>query len=238
MKKILILITVVLFSFYSCEKANDVIDNTDKPLTDTQIAEGLKEALKVGTDTAVAIVSKVDGYFQDTLIKIFLPPNANKMINVASALGIQQQIDDLILMINRSAEDAAPEAIDIFVSAITNMTITDAVNILHGSDSAATHYLRDNTYHELYQIFKPKIEISLDKELVLGASANSTWLSVTSVYNLANPLDPVDTDLSTHVTEKALDGLFEKIKEEEKQIREDPLARVNDILKTVFGELD
>jgi len=238
MKKIFILMVVVLFSLYSCEKANDIIDNPDEPLTDAQIAEGLKEALKVGTDTAVAIVSKVDGYFADSLIKIFLPPDADKMIAVASILGTEQQIEDLILMVNRSAEDAAPEAIDIFVTAITNMTITDAVNILHGSDSAATHFLRDNTYFELYQTFKPKIETSLDKELVLGASANTTWLSVTSVYNTAYPADPVDTDLSTHVTEKALDGLFEKIKEEEKQIREDPLARVNDILRNVFGELD
>lgn len=238
MKKIFILIVAITFSFYSCEKAEDIIDNSDKPLTDAQIAEGLKEALKVGTDTAVAIVSKVDGYFADSLIKVFLPPDADKMIAVANILGTQQQIDDLILMVNRSAEDAAPEAIDIFVTAITSMTITSAVNILHGSDTAATHFLRDNTYFELYQTFKPKIETSLDKELVLGASANSTWLSVTSIYNTAYPIDPVDTDLSTHVTEKALDGLFEKIKEEEKQIREDPLARVNDILKEIFGELD
>lgn len=238
MRNIFILMLVVLFSFYSCEKANDIVENSDEPLTDAQIAEGLKEALKVGTDTAVTIVSKVDGYFGDSLIKIFLPPDADKMNAVAADLGIEQQITDLILMVNRSAEDAAPEAVDIFVAAITNMTITDAVNILHGSDSAATHFLRDNTYFELYQTFKPKIETSLDKELVLGASANDTWISVTSTYNEAYPADPVDTNLSTHVTEKALDGLFEKIKEEEKQIREDPLARVNDILKQVFGELD
>jgi hypothetical protein len=238
MRKIFLLLIVALLSFHSCEKAEEIIDPEDNTLTDAQIADGLKEALKVGTDTAVSIVSKVDGYYGDNLIKIFLPPGSDKMVTAASILGNQQQIDDLILMINRSAEDAAPEAVNIFVTAITNMTIVDAINILHGEDSAATHFLRDNTYYELYQAFKPKIEASLDKELVLGASANTTWTAATTLYNNAYPLDPVGTDLSTHVTEKALDGLFEKIKAEEKQIREDPNARVSDILKDVFGELD
>ena len=237
MKRIHILFVLFGLAFLSCEKVEEVLDN-NTALTDEEIAQGLKEALAVGTDTAVSIVSVLDGYFGDPLIKVDLPPDADKMVAVASILGSEQQIEDLILMINRSAEDAAPEAINIFVDAITSMTIVDAINILHGSDSAATIFLRDNTYANLYTTFKPKIETSLDKELVLGASANSTWLAATSTYNTVYVSDPVDTDLSTHVTQKALDGLFKKIADEEKQIRENPLNRISDLLKKVFGELD
>ena len=237
MKKIYILFVVFAVLFSSCEKVDEILNN-ETTLTDAEIAQALKEALSVGTDTAVSIVSVVDGYFGDQLIKVDLPPDADKMVAVASILGSEQQIEELILMINRSAEDAAPEAIDIFVSAITSMTIVDAINILHGSDSAATHFLRENTYANLYTTFKPQIETSLNKELVLGASANSTWLAATSTYNTIYASDPVDTDLSTHVTHKALAGLFVKIADEEKQIRENPLDRVSDLLKKVFGELD
>ena len=238
MKKILLIFAVTLFSFYSCQKAEDITDDSNKPLTDAQIADGLKEALRIGTDTAVVIVSQTDGYFADLLIKIYLPPESTQLIDSAQVLGIEQDVQDLILMINRSAEDAAPEATAIFDTSITNMTIIGATNILHGEDTAATHFFRDNAYYELYQAYKPKIEISLNKDLGFGMSAQDKWTALTNSYNNTYPANPVGTNLSTYVTEKALDGLFEKIKDEEKQIRTDPTARVNDILKEVFGELD
>jgi len=155
-------------------------------------------------------------------------------------------IEDVIVRMNRAAEDAAKEATPIFVGAITSMTIVDAIEILHSNDTAATHYLRGTTYYELKDLFQPKIDNSLDKALVAGISTNESWESLTVAYNSVAEtfagqligLTPVNTDLSEHVTRKGLDGLFLKVAEEEKDIREDPLARVNDILKKVFGSLD
>lgn len=248
MKKIvffLILITVL----YSCENTEDIIDLIPySALTEAEVTEGLKSALTVGTDTAVSIVSKVNGYYLDELIKIYLPPEANIIIENANSpllatLGVPELIDDIILKMNRAAEDAAIEATPIFVNAITSMTIIDAFGILNGSDTAATHYLREKTFTDLKNAFQPKIASSLDKPLVGGISASETWTTFTELYNeVANSiagqiagLTPVSTELDEHVTVKALDGLFIKVSDEEKAIRTDPIARVNDILKKVFG---
>jgi len=246
-KNIFIFIMILLLS--SCENTDEIIDLIPYPtLTEAEVTEGLKSALTVGTDTAVAIVSQVNGYLLDELIKIYLPPEANIIVENANspllaALGVPELIDDMILKMNRAAEDAAIEATPIFISAITTMTIQDAFEILNGSDTAATHYLREKTYADLKNAFQPKIATSLDKPLVGGISASETWTSITEQYNnIANSiagqlagLTPVNTELDKHVTVKALDGLFIKVSDEEKAIRTDPLARVNDILKKVFG---
>jgi hypothetical protein len=225
----------------SCDKINT-------GLTNAQVIEGLKSALIVGTDTSVAKVSKVNGYYGDAIIKIFLPPDANVMLEYLSYIpGGDQLVQDVILRINRAAEDAAVKATPIFVDAVTSMTITDAFNILHGDDTAATHYLRQTTWTSLYQLFQPDINTSLDKPLVAGVSANESWNTLTTAYNdnVVNTivgqiagLTPVTTGLSNYSTGRALDGLFYKIGEEEKDIRNDPAARINDILKQVFGSLD
>lgn len=248
MKKI-VLFFIMIMVLSSCENTDDIIDLIPYPtLTEAEVAEGLKSALTVGTDTAVSIVSKVNGYFLDEMIKIYLPPEANIIIENANSsllatLGVPELIDDIILKMNRAAEDAAIEATPIFVSAITSLTIQDAFGILNGSDTAATNYLREKTYAELKNTFQPKIASSLDKPLVGGISASETWTTLTELYNeVANSiagqlagLTPVNTELDEHVTTKALDGLFIKVSDEEKAIRTDPMARVNDILKKVFG---
>lgn len=249
MKPIVLFLFLALF-ISSCDNADDIADIIlNPPLTEAEVVAGLKSALTVGTDTAVSIVSKVNGYYLDELIKIYLPPEANIIVENANhpllaAIGMPGLIDDIILKMNRAAEDAATEAIPIFVNAITAMTIQDAFNILNGSDTAATHYLREKTYLQLKNAFQPKIAGSLDKPLVGGISASETWESLTGLYNqIANSfagqlagLTPVNTQLDEHVTVKALNGLFIKVGEEEKDIRTDPLARVNDILKKVFGK--
>ena len=243
-----LIIAFLLFSlvFVSCEE-DEII--TDLPLTEAEVAAGLKQALTVGTDTAVSIVSKIDGYYKDELIKILLPPEADIIVDNANhpllaTLGVDAFIEDMVLKMNRAAEDAATEATPIFVDAITSMTIQDAFNILNGEDTAATHYLREKTFIQLYDAFRPKIGTSLDKEIVAGVSATDTWNTFISAYNpiassfagqLAG-LDEVNTELDAYVTTKGLNGLFIKVADEEKDIRTDVTARVTDLLERVFGD--
>ena len=245
MKKLIFGLIVIMLSFTACEDTNFPIDI---PLTETEVIAGLKEALTIGTDTAVSIVSKVDGYYMDQLIKINLPPEADIIVENANnpllqAIGVDSFIEDIVLKMNRAAEDAAKEATPIFVNAITSMTIQDGFAILNGEDTAATHYLREKTYTELQNAFQPQIAVSLDKPIVAGVSASDTWSSFTSLYNsVANSiagqlagLTPVDTELDAWVTKKGLDGLFVKVADEEKDIRTDVSARVTDLLQRVFG---
>lgn len=240
-------LTIALLSLLisSCAELQKVAQSlpTDAPLTESDIAAGLKEALKVGTDSAVRILGATDGYYKDDLVKILLPPEANIIIDNASKIpGGQKVIDDVILNINRAAEDAAKEATPIFVDAIKEMTITDAITILNGEQNAATEYFKSKSYQKLFELYQPKIHASLSKDLVAGVSAKSTWDTMTKNYNkiagsflgqMAD-LKTVETEIDKYLTQKALDGLFVKLSEEEAKIRKDPAARVTDILKRVF----
>lgn len=214
------------------------------PLTNEEIIRGLKEALRVSTDTAVAIVSKPNGFFGDKLIKIALPPEANIIMEnkdnaILKTLGVSAMIDDVILRMNRAAEESSKKAANIFINSIKSMSFSDAYSILKGSDTAATHFFRTSSYNQLYAEFNPIINKYLDQALVGGVSTNQAWNNLTNVYNNAarfsSTLTPVNTKLDDYATRKAIDGLFVKLAEEEKQIRKDPLARVTDILKKVFN---
>lgn len=218
----------------SCEK--------ETGLSEDEIVSGLRDALNHGTDTAVSRLSVADGYFGDELVKILLPEEAQPVYDVVQMLPTDI-IDKTVLAINRAAEDAAVEAKPIFINAITELTISDGLNILHGTDTAATHYLRDHTYEELFAAFKPKIETSLSKDIVFGLSAEELYGDLIGYYNTGslNGLlyDEITTNsLSEHTTRKALNGLFIKVGAEEKLIREDPAHRVTDILEKVFAEQD
>lgn len=246
MTKKLILAYLVTIFLSGCAELVQIANSIelDAPLTESEIARGLKEALRVGTDSAANNLAAKNGYFGDEMVKILLPPEANVIVENAGKIpGGQKLIDDVVLGINRAAEDAAKEAGPVFFKAITEMTIADAVNILKGSDNAATEYFKTKTYQSLTNLYSPKIKNSVDKDLIAGYSAGDTWNTLTTNYNkvaksfvgqLAD-LKPVDIDLETYLTQKALDGLFLKIAEEEKSIRTNPLARVNDILKRVFS---
>ncbi|MCB0738363.1 MAG: DUF4197 domain-containing protein [Bacteroidetes bacterium] len=246
----LFLLIPVTFTFQSCDSILPFIEALLQPveqgLSKEQIVKGLKEALKVGTDTAVTRLTRKNGFYGDKLLKIGLPKEANLIVeNIAKIPLIgQAAIDKTTELINRAAEDAATEAKPIFINAITNMTIADGFALLHGEDSAATAYLRKNTYQQLFNAFKPKIENSLSKKIVGNVSAESSYSTLIDNYNKVakiplSGLTEVKTNtLSSYATNMALKGLFVKVLEEEKDIRHDVKARVSDLLKQVFGELD
>lgn len=241
---------VLAFVFSSCAELAQIAQQTldsQKPLTQNEIISGLKEALVVGTGKSVDILGVTDGYYKDELVKILLPPEANIIVNnIGKIPGGQQLLEDVLLRINRAAENAVTEAKPIFVNSIKSMTINDAVGILRGEDNAATSYLHRTTYDGLFQLYQPKIQASLDKNLVGNISTAQSWNTLTSKWNevartLAGQiagLKPVETKLDEYLTAKALDGIFLKIEAEEKLIRKDPLARVSNLLKRVFGSLD
>ncbi len=210
-------------------------------------AEGLKEALTVGITNAVKLVNQPDGYFGDAMLKIVLPAEASIITdNIKLIPGGETLINDVVLRLNRAAEDAAAKATPIFVAAIKRMTFQDATAILFGQSTAATQYLKTNTSTLLINAYKPVIAASLDKELVGGISANTAWSSLTTAYNKVASstagalygLKPVTTDLGTYATNKALDGLFLKVGQEEANIRTNVAARVTPILKQVFAKTD
>ena len=195
------------------------------------IVLGLKEALEIGTEKAVKAVSKTDGYFGNQLVKILLPDKIQKVADVVAKLGFQDQVDRVILSMNRAAEAAAPKATAIFVDAVKAMSFDDARKILQGSDTAATQYFKEKTSKKLYDAFKPVVVANMNKVGVAKA-----YKDMMAPYE-SLPLAPKESmDLDHHVTSKALDGLFLMVGQEEKKIRTNPAARVTDLLKTVFGK--
>jgi hypothetical protein len=241
-KLILLLFPFLLLASCTKEQLDEALKGNNTTLSNEDIIAGLKEALNVGTDTSVSILNKLDGYYKDELVKILLPPEAAPVYdNLKNIPGGPELIDKTILAMNRAAEDAAIKAKPIFVDAITGITINDGLSILKGTDTAATHYLRDATYSPLKAAFQPDIETSLAKPIVLGISASSAYSDLITFYNNASfngvLWNKINTNsLSDHVTSMALNGLFLKVAEEERSIRKDPVARVTDILKKVFGQ--
>ncbi len=232
-------LTILFFTASLGLKSCDEHGNLILPLTEAEIIQGLKEALKVGTDNTVTQTNQLNGYFGNPLIKIPWPEEAAGAYNyINNNLTVLRPIlDEVVLLMNRGAEEASAKAKPIFIDAIMNMTIQDARNILNGNDNAATQYLHDRTYHSLRNAFRPDIHAALE-----SVGAASAWSSITSVYNpiatITPGINPINTDLADYTTAKALDGLFLLIEAEEKKIRTDPAARINDILRRVFGTLD
>src|SRR6185312_8149184 len=198
-------------------------------LSSSEIVSGLKEALSLGAQKSGDKLSAKDGFFKDAAVKILLPKQVQDVESKLKMIGLGKLVDDAELRMNRAAEDAAKTAAPIFLDAIKKMTVTDALNILRGADTAATGYLRKTTSTELTTAFRPIVEESLKK-----VDAAKYWKDVFSAYNKFTS-DPVEADMNSYVTAKALDGLFYYVAQEEVNIRKNPAARVTDILKSVFG---
>ncbi len=271
---------ILILLLSSCDLLNDAIEEQDNTI---DIAEGLKEALRVGTDTATSKLAVVDGYLKDEAVKILLPDELEAQIASLKAveinvfglgtitgdqiynqgvpfLGINSLADreeELIMGINRAAEEAAKEAGPIFFDAIRGITINDAENILYGSDTAATAYLVDNTYQSLYNTFEPKVNNAVNSVTIGDRTVEEIYANFVSEYNnILNTSIPIsfletqtlgsvagintinEADISAFATTRGLDGLFLKVQEEEGNIRNNVNARVNSILQEVFGLLD
>jgi hypothetical protein len=214
------------------KKISDVTsgNSSGSGLSNDDIISGLKEALRVGTDSSSKKLSKLDGFFGDAAIKILMPEEAQKVESSLRSMGMGSMVDKAILSMNRAAEDAASGVGDIFWTSIKQMSVTDGLQILRGGDFAATDYLKKTTTAELTEKFRPVIETSLAK-----VDATKYWKDVFSKYNMFSS-KKVNTDLTAYVTERALAGLFYNISLEEQKIRKDPAAQVTDLLKKVFGK--
>jgi hypothetical protein len=202
-----------------------------KGLSSDDIAAGLKDALNHGIQKSTDKLSAVDGFFKDAAVKILFPPEAVKMEKTLRSAGFGPQVDKAILDINRAAEDAAKSAAPIFLNAIKSMSVTDGLNILRGSDTSATAYLRKTTSVQLTAAFLPVIQNSLQK-----TGATQSWKTVVDAYNKIPLHSKVNPDLPAYATDKALYGVFFYVAAEEKNIRQNPAAQADDLLKKVFGK--
>lgn len=228
---------VVLFLVSGCDTLNQtarqVLSQAGNP-TSTEIALGLKQALEIGTGKSTDRLSTRDAFLGNLAIKILFPPEAQKVENTLRSVGLGKLADDAITSINHAAEDAAREAKPIFVAAIKQMTITDAVNILLGNQNdAATQYFKRVTTAELVNAFNPVIKNSLDK-----VGATKYWSTAMTSYNRIPLVSKINPDLDAYVTQKAIDGLFLEIAKEELNIRSNFSARSTSLLQKVFGYAD
>ena len=228
--------TTLIFSMTSCDALNQatgILAQAGNP-TSSEINMGLKQALEFGTSSSSERLSLKDGYFGNMAVKILFPAEAQKVERTLRTLGMNSLADNVILSLNRAAEDAAQEAKPIFLSAIKQMTIADATNILLGRDKeAATQYFKRVTTDQLHDKFKPIIENSLSK-----VGATRYWSDVVNRYNQIPLVSKVNPDLKEYVTQKAMEGLFIEIAKEELKIRENVSARETTLLQRVFGYAD
>ncbi len=202
---------------------------TGNGLSNDNIINGLKEALRVGADSTTKKLSAANGFFGDAAIKILMPAEAQKVERTMRSMGMGSLVDKAVLSMNRAAEDAASGVGTIFWDAIKGMSVTDGLKILKGGDFAATDFLKASTTTTLTGKFKPVIETSLVK-----TDATKYWKDLFTTYNKFS-ITKVNTDLTAYVTERALSGLFLNIGLQEQKIRKDPAAQVTGILKSVFG---
>ena len=201
-------------------------------LDDRTIISGLREALSVGTAKAVKLVSVENGYLRNEAIKILLPEKIQKMSEVLRAAGFGKEVDAFVLSMNRAAEKAAPKAKPILIEAIKEMSFQDARNILNGGNTAATEYFQDKTSTKLSDAFKPVISSNMNQ-----TGVTKSYKALKNKYLSILPLSTTESiDLDHYVTEKALDGLFHTLGQEESKIRTNPKARTTEILRKVFAK--
>ncbi len=212
------------------EVKNEVVGPGKPALSNEEIIQGLREALNVGANNSAGSASKIDGYLKNARLFIPFPPEAEEMKTKLIKLGMKQKVNEFETSLNRAAEEAAKSAAPVFLDAIKNMSIGDGMAILKGADTAATKYLKDNTNAQLTAKFKPIVKDAIEKVKV-----TSYWNPLVTKYNKLPGVKKQNPDLEAYVTQRAIAGLFLLVADEEAKIRKDPMARVSDILKKVFG---
>ena len=235
MKKILIL--SVAFSVFGCAELQQVASQYPQIGTvgvgNADIAAGLKEALNNGITKQVSKLTATDGFFKNEAVKILLPAELQKVDKTLRDLGMSSLADEGLKVLNRAAENAVKEATPIFVTAVKNMTFTDARNILLGNDTSATTFLQTSTSTTLYGKFNPVVKSSLGK-----VGADKVWANIITKYNAIPLVKKVNPDLGDYVTQQAMNGVFKMVAVEEKDIRNNFSARSSDLLKKVFALQD
>ncbi|RYD94131.1 MAG: DUF4197 domain-containing protein [Sphingobacteriales bacterium] len=238
MKKIFLLLPALflLGTFCGCDTLNQVAQTAAGQLgnpTAFEIASGLKQALEQGTNKSSDQLSSTNGFFGNAAVKLLFPPEAQKAEKTLRSLGLNSLCDNVILSLNRAAEDAAKEAKPIFINSIKQLTIQDATNILFGNPDAATQFFKRTTNAQLMAKFKPVIENSLGK-----VGATKYYGDVVSTYNKVPFVTKMNPDISDYVTQKAIEGLFIEIAKEELNIRKTLSARSTPLMQKVFGYAD
>ena len=233
--KTIFTLLIISVTLGSCETLQQVANAagaaTAGTVSNTEAAAGIKEALGQGITKSVLQLNNTDGFFRNELYKVLLPPEARKIENTLRDLGFNSLVDKAILQINRGAEDAAGYAKPIFVEAIKNMTLTDAIGLIRNGDTSATHFFREKTTLKLLEAFRPVIAASLQK-----VDATRYYGDMVSKYNnFPTTFKKLNPDLTNYVTQKATDALFNLIAKEEVNIRTNFAARTTNILRRVFG---
>ncbi len=232
-------IFLVSVLFYGCtaqqiqNTVDAVLGSASADPTEQEAGNGIKEALGIGITNGMGLLSQTDGFLGNDLVKITWPEQAKPVMDAMLKLGMQKQVDNVTTSLNRAAEKASGVAIDVFIQAIKQMTVQDALQIVLGGNGTATAYLKKTTTPILTEKFRPIVDQSLGQ-----VNATKYWGEATTVYNKIPFVKPVNTDLTGFVTEKALEGVFKMVEKEENKIRENPLARTSDLLKKVFSFAD
>ncbi|MDP4954124.1 MAG: DUF4197 domain-containing protein, partial [Flavobacteriales bacterium] len=212
------------------------LPSSEAPLSQAEVSQGLKEALIQGVRQSVSLASVEDGFYGNQALFIPFPEEASKVKETALKFGLETQVANFERTLNRAAEEASKSATTIFVDAVKNMSIEDAFAILQGGETAASDFLMQKTRTQLETAFAPKVQEAIEK-----VELTKYWEPLISKYNIATQFtggEPVNEDLEAYVTDRAIDGLFVHIKQEEQKIRSNPAARVTELLKRVFGSVD
>lgn len=237
MKKIIYAIAFYLFLLPAVSRAQLKLPSlpgskNKSGLTQDEAGQGIKEALTNGVTNAVLNLNKTDGFFGSELYKVLLPPDAKKVETTLRKIGMGAEVDKAVLAINRGAEDAVAFAKPIFIDAIKQMTLKDALTIISGPKDGATNYFKEKTKAQLISAFTPSVKSSLEK-----VDATKYYGDIITTYNkLPTTFKKLNPDLTSYVVDKSVDALFDQVSKEEANIRTNPLARTSDILKKVFGQ--
>lgn len=231
MIKHLCLLLCLSLTLVSCETLSNLPTISNTPLTEGEASQGIREALDQGVGRGISLLNKENGFFGNEAYKVLLPAEAQRIEATMRQLGMSPMVDKAILQINRAAEDAVGAARPIFVSAIKELTLTDALTIIRGPDTAATQYFKQKTTDKLITAFTPIINSSLEK-----FNATKYYGDVINTYNrFPTTINKINPDLPSYVVGKTVNALFDQIAKEEANIRANPAARTTQILKRVFG---
>ncbi len=233
LKKSTLIVAVAALFFASCDVLKTVATDILTIPTSTEAAGGLKDALSQGFTNGVTNLSARGAFGNNPALKILLPPDAQKVADKLTAIGMGAEVNTVITKLNEGAENAVATAKPVFIDAVKNMSFTDAMGILTGGNGAATSYLKQTTSTELTSLFRPVIQTSLDQ---IGVTKE--WSNLVNIYNKIPLVTKMNPDLNGYVTEKALTALYNRVEVEENLVRQDPAKRATDLMKKAFAYAD